>query len=62
VSITVRGRLLPTWGNHSRAVRVHNEEEFLAWVQEEGVTTQILFEADEDGLKRASIYISYIHQ
>lgn len=57
MEFTVRGRVLPSWGGNSKAVRVNNEEEFLAWVEEEGVTTQIFYESDEDGEKRPSVYL-----
>lgn len=58
MTITVRGRVLPSWGNQSKAVRVHNEDEFLAWIKDEGVTSRVLYENDEDGEKRPSVYLS----
>lgn len=56
-SIDQRGINWHCWGGHSKAVRVRNEREFLAWVEAEGITTEILSEPDEDGEKRPSIYL-----
>ena len=55
MGITVRGRVLPSWGGHSKAVRVHTQTELEAWWEEEGVTTQLFYERDQDGRKRPSI-------
>jgi hypothetical protein len=57
MSITVRGRVLSSWGGHSRAVRVQNEEEWVDWYQKEKITTKMFFELDSDGKKRPSIYL-----
>jgi hypothetical protein len=56
-TITVRGRVLSSWGRHSKAVRVHNEDEWLAWNKREKITTKMFFEPDSDGMKRPSIYL-----
>jgi len=58
MSVTVRGEVLPSWGGHSMAVRVHNEADYDDFRRQEGITTVPFYECDSLGLRRHSIYLS----
>jgi len=58
MAIKVKGRVLPSWGGHSKAVRVQNQDEWERWNQTEGVTTKAYYERDKDGQKRPSVYLN----